>query len=687
MFRNKKRILSMLCVCTLLLASCGKGQEPSAPELLLPLEAQQESRKAAVRDLYTCSLIETEVTVATCSTGFRRSGTVDRIAVRIGDTVKKGDLLAVLDSSEDQKTIDELKKQIDTYSKLSDNKSRELEMKIEEAGIRFGLKSGKEKELIGLELEELRLAADYNSVLQTQELDAMQKELEKLQKNAVGYELYAPESGVIACIGGFVPGSVVSAGKEQFVIAKTELPCLITTKLLEEDLEKYEKILAKVGAVEYELELYPYTEEEENSLIFSGRQIPVRFTFKNQGKEIPIGDYCALLLYSNIKEQVLSVPTNAILSNDAGEYVYVNQNGEREYRKITVGTSTGTYTEVINGLSNGEEVFLQDTALSVTGDYTVTEVQYDNVRLTKQLSGASLGYTDSIPIRYDDYGTVEEVFVKSGDYVREGTPLLTISMGIDRMYLLNTEINVKVAEIDYQKAIQEKEKETSEQKLLSTTASSSGERELAACKSKILEIELERYILENEEAVSKKRKDYEELAASSTITVTAPADGYVEWITTRGSTSGYWAQLGSIISSDCPLLFVEDNDKILKYMSKVTVTGILDKTQVYEGTVIYAANTVPGSIWKNTAMVKVDEFVPGQNMILKYQVDVPLISLDNVLTVNSNAVNSGTNYSVYLMEDGVISTQPVGFGKWVADKAWILSGLTEGQQIVVRNRD
>lgn len=148
--------------------------------------------------------------------------------------------------------------------------------------------------------------------------------------------------------------------------------------------------------------------------------------------------------------------------------------------------------------------------------------------------------------------------------------------------------------------------------------------------------------------------------------------------------SGYWSNLGSIISSEIPVLLIDDSSKILKFNQKVKITQSMDKEKTYEGTVIYASNIVPNSLWSGTAIVRVDEFEAGMNMDYVYSVEAVQFELDHVLTVDYAAVSSGEAYSVLLSEDGMISTQLVNFGRRFGEKAWILGGLSEGQKLVIR---
>jgi hypothetical protein len=64
---------------------------------------------------------------------------------------------------------------------------------------------------------------------------------------------------------------------------------------------------------------------------------------------------------------VLTVPTLAVRTDASGSYVYVSASGKQTKRAIKVGASSGGLTQVMSGLSAGEQVVEQIVTRSGAG--------------------------------------------------------------------------------------------------------------------------------------------------------------------------------------------------------------------------------------------------------------------------------------------------------------------------------
>ena len=67
-----------------------------------------------------------------------------------------------------------------------------------------------------------------------------------------------------------------------------------------------------------------------------------------------------LHVYTNVMEDVLRLPGNALFHHpDRGYYVYKIENNQHIQTPLTVGTRTETYAAVLNGLNEGDEVYVR----------------------------------------------------------------------------------------------------------------------------------------------------------------------------------------------------------------------------------------------------------------------------------------------------------------------------------------
>lgn len=68
------------------------------------------------------------------------------------------------------------------------------------------------------------------------------------------------------------------------------------------------------------------------------------------------------------KKNDLVVPVNAIQRSEAGDYVFVNQNGIAKRKNVKVGATYGGKSEIISGLSAGDELITQGASDIEDGD-------------------------------------------------------------------------------------------------------------------------------------------------------------------------------------------------------------------------------------------------------------------------------------------------------------------------------
>ena len=88
------------------------------------------------------------------------------------------------------------------------------------------------------------------------------------------------------------------------------------------------------------------------------RTLKVRLEFKNPGVELKPGMFATVRIEAQRKEEVLTIPTEAILHSGERQLVFITgEIGKYEAREIVTGlVGDGHVTEVISGLSQGDTV-------------------------------------------------------------------------------------------------------------------------------------------------------------------------------------------------------------------------------------------------------------------------------------------------------------------------------------------
>jgi len=117
--------------------------------------------------------------------------------------------------------------------------------------------------------------------------------------------------------------------------------------------------------------VYVYPELDKKT-----RTLRVRLQFDNPDEVLKPNMYANVKLYSGIKQDVLFVPREAIINSGRMTRVLVAKEGGKFYaREVKTGIESGDYTEILDGLQEGEKVvvsgqFLIDSEASLKGSLT-----------------------------------------------------------------------------------------------------------------------------------------------------------------------------------------------------------------------------------------------------------------------------------------------------------------------------
>lgn len=110
------------------------------------------------------------------------------------------------------------------------------------------------------------------------------------------------------------------------------------------------------------------------SAVSDNGYIPVYFSFGNNGKVAP-GAFAEIYLKSGERQEVLSIPKEAIVEINGNKCIYVTH-GDGHYLKhvVTLGASDGKRVEVISGLHPGEEVVVKGAQIVRMAETSATAV-------------------------------------------------------------------------------------------------------------------------------------------------------------------------------------------------------------------------------------------------------------------------------------------------------------------------
>ena len=339
----------VICAALCLLFLCSCAVTTDAPELLEPIKVGNDIAQATVGNVFDGSVIEGNIIPEIEKLSFSTSGTVQEVYVCMGDVVKEGDPLVKLDTSAMQARRDALADQVEYAKTMDEFSTREAALTAKQMGLQFGEDSPR----CLLYINEQKEAAKKR----TADIEALEMQLEEAE-DALNVQsvLSAPFDGTVASVSVSV-GDMVRPNATIAVVANDSTCYLQTEFFTETAVAAATEVYATVGGVRYEVTYVPMDINDYISQSLSNQTMYAKFEIEDGNSDL-VGQYALLYLMTIQQEQVLNVPSNAVLRDSEGYYVYVDQNGVKERRPVEVGVVTTAQAEIVSGLQEGESVYV-----------------------------------------------------------------------------------------------------------------------------------------------------------------------------------------------------------------------------------------------------------------------------------------------------------------------------------------
>ena len=359
-----KKIICAVCLLTAL--AMGSAQAQEAPELLEPVSVQLNAVEAVIGEISNIATYEGAVVPYVEEFFFEQEGVIDVMHVIVGQAVKAGDPLITLNTEAEEERVEQLEKQIERIKTNGeyDDALWQIDLDILDVELEKLLRSSPRDEagvaLKRLEIEEKQLAIKLEQDMRKLELEQLESEWQLLQEEIGQNVLYAPFDGRVMYMSGVLQhGSYVSAYAPLIYLADDSRLYVESEYITTSTLDNAHEVYALVGDKRYAIAAEPYDTKEYLSMMLSGETLTLQFSFEEENAEVKAGDYAVVCLVQNYKADALLVPTNALYADDT-LYLYVMENGVRVRRDVKTGVRTDWYTEVTEGLEEGELVYVQE---------------------------------------------------------------------------------------------------------------------------------------------------------------------------------------------------------------------------------------------------------------------------------------------------------------------------------------
>jgi membrane fusion protein, heavy metal efflux system len=368
------RITSWFLAVTLV--ACGRHEEPAASNAAMPAAAQEPSpavdlhnriETAVASDTYLKAKLSLAGKVAYGEDRYSRisspvQGRVLEVRGRLGDLVKAGQVLLVIDSPDiAQAYSDFIKEESDlTYATRAYELAKDL---YETKALALKDLKQAENDLIKAKAEFRRTKERLLSLrVPAAELD---KPLDKQQITS-RFEMRSPLSGTIV-ERTVTPGQSVGGDSSQVLFTVADLDSLqVVADVYERDLDLVNAGQTATVAVE----AYPGVSFQAviatigDIVESTSRTIKVRAWVDNQSHKLKPEMFARLNVNLGDGTSFLSIPKEALLEINGKEYVYVEE-GEGQFvkREVKVVTVSNNYLRVLEGLKPGERVVTKGAIL------------------------------------------------------------------------------------------------------------------------------------------------------------------------------------------------------------------------------------------------------------------------------------------------------------------------------------
>lgn len=277
--------------------------------------------------------------------------------------MKSGDLLFVIENEEVDKQVNMAKEALDDL-KSKKNEIEKAKSQLPSVNVVDGANEERTKKMVEIEGKK-------------EELDKLSKELDgKLSEVENGYKqakdtleklkVRATTDGVVSSVnikeGGFATNSELAMMISDFDNMYVEIN--VVDKLLNK-IKKDDEVFVDIPSLDKKnvvgkIEYMALSPNVKTGLY------PIKITVDTKDLNIPIGALGKVTIKADKREDVVTIPNDAVLDIDDESVVYIVKNGKAKKVKVVKGLDGGDNVEIKSGLKGGEK-------LIVKGQYYVSD--------------------------------------------------------------------------------------------------------------------------------------------------------------------------------------------------------------------------------------------------------------------------------------------------------------------------
>lgn len=330
----------VLMVALVAIAGCGKGGENTTTTKATPVKVM----KAGTGEIASASSLSGKIAAAVdVSVVPKTAGKVAEVPVKVGDVVKKGQVLVKLEGAELGAQVRQAQAALNMARANADVAQRNLQ-RMEEL-FRDGAVSQSQ-------LEAARGSADVTQA-QVQQAAATLDLMSTQYRNTI---IEASQAGLVASLHVEV-GEMASPSAPVANIVNIE-QVIVEINVAESDINRLgigQEIKVKVPAVSDQ----PFTGQVTSvapAADAATKAFPVKVAIANPNQQLKPGMFAEVELSTEKRSNVIVIPKEAVIKRGEKSIAFVVQDGKAVEREVKTGITSNGTVEITSGIAAGEDV-------------------------------------------------------------------------------------------------------------------------------------------------------------------------------------------------------------------------------------------------------------------------------------------------------------------------------------------
>lgn len=450
MIRKIKTTIALL-LSVFLFAGCGSNKY-KIPELKEPV-VTNETYQCAVRGnvgkvVYKQGTIEP----VKHAQFWKTSVAIKEVKVRVGDKVKKGDVLAVADVEYVTENIAAINREIAYLNEQKAVEDEKYEMQMAE--YQYRLDGAKEigNTSVAKQTEDAMKVAEenkfYSDLLYNHRIKYKNDELSDLAEVVENENLLATYDGVVTYSLDLTKANIVNKECNVAVITDYNETFLSVPYDVNANESNYSDVYAIVGGKRCEIKEIEYSANEKAVLKSKSVNMPNRYEFVDKQIKPELGTTIYIACRKEYVDDTIIVNNESVYSDDKGDFVYIINGDKNEKRYIETGMHDAHNTEVKSGIEEGEKVFLKNNT-TLPEEYTELLIERKDFEFVKESGGIIINKYNCV-IRSSDVAGIVKNGEADGYKCEAGDTLCKIETSEGAASLLQQRVQMQEAEQDHQ---------------------------------------------------------------------------------------------------------------------------------------------------------------------------------------------------------------------------------------------